>query len=75
MLELTETTSPAETLVKFHQLAMTLRGSGIPEDELPKLEKIWLQRRDIPAPLYHYARAAFIAGFTGQPMPDTAEAA
>jgi hypothetical protein len=53
----------------FYQLASTLRDSGIPEDDLPQLEKIWLQRKDIPAPVYHYASAAFIAGFTGQPKP------
>ena len=36
----------------------------------PVLEKIWLQRRDVPAHIYNYAYAAFIAGFTGQPKPD-----
>jgi hypothetical protein len=66
---LTEMTPATEVLDQFYQLAVTLRSSGIPEEDLPVLEKIWLQRRDIPANIYHYAAAAFIAGFTGQPKP------
>jgi hypothetical protein len=66
---ITEGTAPAEVLDTFYQLAATLRDSGIPEEDLPKLEKIWLQRKDIPASVYHYASTAFIAGFTGQPKP------
>ncbi len=69
MVDIRDTTTPAEVLDMFYQLAATLRGSGIPEDDLPKLEKIWLQRKDIPASVYHYASAAFIAGFTGEPKP------
>lgn len=70
MVNMTHTTSPAEAMEKYYLLAATLRDSGIPQEDLAMLEKIWLQRRDIPAGLYHYAYAAFIAGFTGEPMPD-----
>ncbi|MBY0508622.1 MAG: hypothetical protein K2P94_00585 [Rhodospirillaceae bacterium] len=73
--QFTETSSPAEVLNQFYQLGATLRSSGIPEDDLQQLEKIWLQRKDIPANLYHYAAAAFIAGFTGQPKPQLQAAA
>jgi hypothetical protein len=73
--QITDTSSPAEVLDQFYQLAVTLRSSGIPEDDLPQLEKIWLQRKDIPANVYHYASAAFIAGFTGQPKPQMQAAA
>ena len=69
-MEITDMRSPADTLQHFYLLATTLRDSGIPQDELRSLERIWLQRRDIPGSLYHYAYAAFIAGFTGQPKPD-----
>lgn len=69
MVDFTDTTSPVEVLDQFYQLAASLRSSGIPEEDLPTREKIWLQRKDIPATLYHYASAAFVAGFTGQPKP------
>ncbi len=70
MVELNAQTSPLDAVDSFYQLAATLRDSGIGQDELSKLEKIWLQRRDIPAHVYHYAYAAFVAGFTGQPKPE-----
>lgn len=70
MMEMTSTTSPGEAVDSFYLLASTLRDSGISQHDLGKLEKIWLQRRDIPAHIYNYAYAAFIAGFTGQPKPD-----
>lgn len=75
MVDLHHGSTPAEALEKYYLLATTLRDSGIPQDDLGKLQKIWLQRRDIPAPLYHYAYAAFIAGFTGQPRPEAEHAA
>jgi hypothetical protein len=75
MINLTQTTTPAEAMEQFYHLAETLRAGGLPENDLFVLERIWLQRRDIPAPLYHYVRAAFIAGFTGQPLPELGEAA
>jgi hypothetical protein len=70
MVEINATTSPGQAVDSFYQLAATLRDSGISQDDLGKLEKIWLQRRDVPAHIYNYAYAAFIAGFTGQPKPD-----
>jgi len=65
-----ETSSPEEALERFYRLAATLRDSGIPQANLGRLEKIWLQRRDVPARLHPYAAAAFFAGFTGLPKPD-----
>ncbi len=70
MVEISHTASPIETMEKYYLLATTLRQSGIAQEDLGKLEKIWLQRRDIPSQVYHYAYAAFIAGFTGEPMPE-----
>jgi hypothetical protein len=70
MVNITATTTPEEIMRKYHLLATTLRDSGIEQEDLSKLERIWLQRRDIPATLYEYARAAFLAGFTGEPMPE-----
>jgi len=64
------TSSPEEALDRFYSLASTLRDSGIPQANLGKLERIWLQRRDVPAQLLPYAAAAFVAGFTGRPKPD-----
>ena len=75
MVDLKHTTSPQDAMEGYYLLAATLRGSGIPADELGQLEKNWLQRRDIPATLYPYVRAAFIAGFTGQRMPEMIKAA
>ncbi len=75
MADLHHGSTPAEAMEKYYLLASTLRESGIPQDDLGKLEKIWLQRRDIPATLYRFAYAAFIAGFTGQPIPEIEQAA
>ena len=75
MVDLYHGSAPLEAMEKYYRLASTLRESGIPQDDLPKLQKIWLQRRDIPATLYPYAYAAFIAGFTGQPRPEIDHAA
>ena len=41
--------SPEEALDLFYRLASTLRDSGIPQANLGRLERIWLQRRDVPA--------------------------
>ena len=75
MVDITATTSPSDVVDMFYTLAVTLRDSGIPEEDLPSLEKIWLQRKDSAATVYHCAKAAFVAGFTGQPKPhlDAAE--
>jgi len=69
MVDITTTTTPEEITEQYHLLAATLRDSGIAQDDLSMLEKIWLQRRDIPATLYEYARAGFLAGFAGEPVP------
>jgi hypothetical protein len=66
-----ETSSPEEAVERFYRLASTLRDTGVPQATLGKYEKIWLQKRDVPAQLYPYAAAGFVAGFTGQPKPVT----
>ena len=65
-----ESSSPEGALDRFYDLAATLRDSGIPQVHLGKLERIWLQRRDVPARLHPFAAAAFFAGFTGLPKPN-----
>jgi hypothetical protein len=64
-----ETSSPEEAVERFYSLASTLRETGVPQANLGKYEKIWLQQRNVPAQLYPYAAAGFIAGFTGKPKP------